>query len=50
MLFDKNISAVNTTDEFFDGNRFYTTAANKISKGFIDGAITDKDVIECLKK
>lgn len=50
MLFDKNISAVNTTDEFFDGNRFYTTAANKISKGIIDGAITDKDVIECLKK
>ncbi len=50
MLFDKNISSVNATDEFFDGNRFYTTAANKISKGFIDGAITDKDVIECLKK
>ncbi len=50
MLFDKNISAVNMTDEFFDGNRFYTTSANKISKGFIDGAITDKDVIECLKK
>ena len=50
MLFDKNISAVNTTDEFFDGNRFYTTAANKISKGFIDGAITNKDVIKCLKK
>lgn len=50
MLFDKNISAVNTTDKFFDGNRFYTTAANKISKEFIDGAITEKDVIECLKK
>ncbi len=50
MLFDKNISAVNTSGEFFDGNRFYTTAANKISKGFIDGAITDRDVIECLKK
>lgn len=50
MLFDKNISAVNPADEFFDGNRFYTTAANKISKGFIDGAITDKDVIKCLKK
>lgn len=50
MLFDKNISAVSPTDEFFDGNRFYTTSANKISKGFIDGAITDKDVIECLKK
>ena len=50
MLFDKNISAVNTTDEFFDGNRFYTTAANKISEGFIDGAITNKDVIKCLKK
>ena len=50
MLFDRNISAVNTTDKFFDGNRFYTTAANKISKGFIDGAITEKDVIECIKK
>lgn len=50
MLFDGNISAVNQTDEFFDGNRFYTTAANKISKGCINGAITDEDVIECLKK
>lgn len=50
MLFDKNISAINTTVDFFDGNRFYTTPANKISKGFIDGAITDKDVVRCLKK
>lgn len=50
MLFDGNISAVNQTDEFFDGNRFYTTAANKISKGCINGAITDEDVIKCLKK
>lgn len=50
MLFDKNISAINTTAEFFDGNRFYTTAANKISHGIIDGAVTEKDVIECLKK
>ena len=50
MLFDKNISAVSPTAEFFNGNRFYTTAANKISNGFIDGAVTDEDVIRCLKK
>lgn len=50
MLFDKCISAVRPTREFFDGNRFYTTAANKISKGIISGAITDPDVIKCLKK
>lgn len=50
MLFDGEISAVRDTRRFFCGNRFYTTAASKISRGFIDGAITDKDVIECLKK
>ena len=50
MLFDKNISAVSPTAEFFNGNRFYTTAANKISNGYIDGAVTDEDVIRCLKK
>lgn len=50
MLFDKNISAVNSAQKFFDGNRFYTTSANKISHGVIDGAVTEKDVIKCLKK
>lgn len=50
MLFDKSIAAVRNTAEFFDGNRFYTTAANKISKGFIDSAVTDEDVIKCLRK
>lgn len=50
MLFDGNISSISPTTDFFDGNRFYTTAANKISKGIINGAITDSDVIKCLKK
>lgn len=50
MLFDKTIAAVSTVTEFFDGNRFYTTSANKISRGFIKGAVTDGDVIKCLKK
>ncbi len=50
MLFDGEIAAVGTAKRFFDGNRFYTTAANKISKGFVDGAVTDKDVMEWLKE
>ena len=50
LLFDGQVISEGEPHAFFAGNRFYTTAANKISKGFIDGAITNKDVIKCLKK
>lgn len=36
--------------DFFAGNFFYTTSANKIARDFFPGAVTEKEVIElCLK-
>lgn len=50
MLFDKTITSVADTKSFFNENHFYTTAANRMSRGIIDGAVTDEDVILCLKE
>ena len=45
MLFDGDIVAEGTPREFFSGNGFYATAASRISRGVIDGAVTAEDVI-----
>ncbi len=50
MLFDKTITSVTDRRSFFNENRFYTTAANRMSRGIIEGAITDEDVAICLKE
>lgn len=50
MLFDKTITSVTDRRSFFNENRFYTTAANRMSRGIIEGAITDEDVTICLKE
>lgn len=50
MLFDKTITSISSTKSFFNENRFYTTAANRMSRGIIDGAVTQEDIILCLKE
>ena len=50
LLFDGRIAACESTKRFFSSNHYYTTAASRMSRGIIDGAVTDGDVIECLKK
>lgn len=45
MLFDGSIAATDNPRRFFGGNGFYTTAANRMSRGLFEGAITDEDVI-----
>ncbi len=45
MFFDGNIITHGTPQEFFRGNSFYTTSANRISSDFISDAITADDVI-----
>ena len=45
MLFNGEIVAEGTPREFFSGNGFYATAASRISRGVIDGAVTAEDVI-----
>lgn len=44
MFFDGNIVSQGSPKEFFSGNNFYTTAANKISREYISEAITWEEV------
>lgn len=46
LLFDGNIIAENSTKEFFGGNGFYTTSANKMSRGFYENAVLVEDIIK----
>lgn len=48
LFFDGNIVAEGTPTEFFSGNSFYTTAANRISRGIIPNAVTANDVISAI--
>ncbi|MBQ7625104.1 MAG: ATP-binding cassette domain-containing protein [Clostridia bacterium] len=50
MLFDGNIAAEGAPREFFSGNSFYTTAANRMVRERIPEAVTVKDVISCCGK
>ena len=49
LFFAGNIVAENVPYRFFKGNSFYTTAANRMSRGIIEGAITASDIIEACK-
>ena len=46
MFFDGGIVSENTPFEFFSGKSFYTTAANRMSRGIIDNCITTEDIIK----
>ncbi len=46
MFFDGAILTSDTPRRFFGGNSFYTTAANRMSRGIFDGAVTVEDVVE----
>ncbi len=48
MFFDGAIVSEGTPREFFGGKSFYTTAANRMSRDLIKGAVLDEDIIECL--
>ena len=54
MLFDGKIVSCSTAGDFFSGNFFYTTCANRISRNVFENCVTDKEVIalcrENLKK
>ncbi|MDR0886855.1 MAG: ATP-binding cassette domain-containing protein [Clostridiales Family XIII bacterium] len=46
LFFDGSIVTENVPREFFSGNSFYTTAANRMSRHIFEDAITVEDVIE----
>lgn len=49
MFFDGELVSVDTPVEFFADNNFYTTAANRISRGYYKKAILCEDVIALCK-
>lgn len=50
LFFDGNIVACGIPGEFFAGNNFYTTAANRMARRYFPMAVTGEDIVECLKK
>lgn len=49
LFFDGSIAASGTPVDFFAGNNFYTTAANRMARKYLPYAVTGKDVVEWLK-
>lgn len=45
LFFDGGIVAKGEPREFFSGNSFYTTGANRIARGILPNAVTTEDVI-----
>lgn len=50
MFFDGNIVSEDVPSLFFGGKSFYTTAANRMSRGIIDNMITAEDIISAFGK
>lgn len=50
LFFDHSITSIDTPEEFFCNNNYYTTAANRISRGLFENAITAEDVIKLCKQ
>lgn len=48
MFFDGGIVSEDTPAAFFAGKSFYTTAANRMARGIIDGVVTTEDIILAL--
>lgn len=49
LFFDGEILSEGTPQQFFSGNNFYTTAANRIARGICPNAVTCAQVIELCK-
>ena len=47
LFFDGSIVAAGTPGEFFSGNSFYTTPANRMARHLIPKAVTVSDIISC---
>lgn len=48
MFFDGSIISEGSPHEFFDGKNFYTTAANRMSKTTLNGAVLDSEILAAL--
>lgn len=46
LFFDGDVVTTNPPRQFFASNSFYTTAANRISRGFFENVVTVEEVVE----
>lgn len=49
LFFQGNVITSQNTRDFFAGNNFYTTAANRMARQLFPEAVTRKDVVGCLQ-
>ena len=49
LFFQGNVVTSKPAAEFFAGNSFYTTAANRMARHYFPEAVTGKEVAACLK-
>ncbi len=49
LFFEGNVVTSKNARDFFAGNNFYTTAANRMARHYFPEAVTVKDVVQCLK-
>ena len=50
MFFDGNVVSEGGPREFFAGNSFYTTTANRMAREFLPEAVTWEEVAECIRR
>lgn len=50
LFFDGRIISQGTPESFFSGNSFYTTAASRISRDLIKGAVLCEEVSQCCRR
>lgn len=50
LFFQGNVVTSKTATDFFAGNSFYTTAANRMARHYFPDAVTGKEVAACLKE
>jgi energy-coupling factor transport system ATP-binding protein len=50
LFFDGGVVAAGEPRVFFSGNRFYTTAANRMSRHIFENAVTTREVIELCRE
>ena len=50
LFFDHEITSLDTPEEFFCNNNYYTTAANRISRQRYENAVTCEEVIELCRQ
>ncbi len=50
MFFRGEVTSFGTPKEFFPGNRFYTTAANKMTVGYYDDVVTADDAVKIMRE